>query len=221
MENQIRKTVTFGEGKVYSLDAFGFLDPPEQWDEDFAQGMARMQGIYDGLTEEHWGFIGYIREQFTVKKQLPLMVEACTANNLRLRKFRSLFPTGYLRGACRIAGINNDFMIHSSIWHSYETVPHLQREFEVTPQGFLVDFNLWTERFAHIASCKWGLPEGLTSVQWEVIHFLRNYYQITNNIPTVLEICQAHNLDIDDLQTLFPGGYRRGACLIAGLPFFG
>ena len=221
MENHNQKTVTFGEGKVYSLDKFGFLDPPEQWDEGFAQGMARLQGIYDGLTEEHWDFIGYIRQQFTVKKQLPLMVEACAANNLRLSKFRSLFPTGYIRGVCRIAGINYKFMTDANIWHSYETVPHLKREFAVTPQGFLVDFKLWNERFAHIASSEWELPEGLTGVHWDIIHFLRNYYQITNNIPTVWEVCQAHDLDIDDLKALFPGGYRRGACLIAGLPFFG
>ena len=42
-------TVEF-RGKTYTLDKYGFLDPPEQWDEDFAQGMARMEGIYDGLT---------------------------------------------------------------------------------------------------------------------------------------------------------------------------
>jgi tRNA 2-thiouridine synthesizing protein E len=89
------------------------------------------------------------------------------------------------------------------------------REYKVTPQGFLEDFNQWNERFAQLVSSEWLGPK-----HWEVIRFLRNYYLTTNNIPTVYEVCQAHNLDLKDLQKLFPDGYRRGACRIAGLPFF-
>ena len=62
MTDSTAKTVTFGVGKTYVLDEYGFLDPPEQWDEVFADGMARLQGIYDGLTEDHWDFISYIRK---------------------------------------------------------------------------------------------------------------------------------------------------------------
>ncbi len=94
------------------------------------------------------------------------------------------------------------------------------KEFELTPQGFLKDFNRWNDRFANLVSGEWNLRDGLTSKHWEVIRFLRNYYQATNNIPTVYEVCQAYDLDLDDLRELFPGGYRRGACRIAGLPFF-
>ena len=39
-----KKQITL-RGKVYSLDAHGFLSPPEQWDEDFAEGMAEVLGI--------------------------------------------------------------------------------------------------------------------------------------------------------------------------------
>jgi len=105
MNRPTAKTVTFGEGKTYTLDQYGFLDPPQQWDEDFANGMARLQGIYDGLTKEHWDFITYIREKFLTEKNLPLLVTACADNHLRLAKLKSLFPTGYFRGACRIAGL--------------------------------------------------------------------------------------------------------------------
>ena len=34
MSRPTAKTVTFGEGKTYTLDQYGFLDQPEQWDED-------------------------------------------------------------------------------------------------------------------------------------------------------------------------------------------
>jgi len=220
MNEPMAKTVTFGEGKTYTLDQYGFLDPPDQWDEDFADGMAPLQGIYDGLTKEHWNFISYIREKFMTEETLPLLVVACADNHMRLDKLKSLFPTGYFRGACRIAGLGYKFLCDVNIWHTYETAPRLKPEYTINPQGFLEDFRQWNERFASVVSDEWKLPEGLTSKHWDVIRFLRNYYQVTNNIPTVHEVCEAHNLELDEFRKLFPGGYRRGACRIAGLPFF-
>lgn len=145
-----KKTITFGDGKTYSLDLYGFLDPPEQWDEDFADGMARLQGIYDGLTEEHWDFISYIRNKFLTEKDLPLLLVACADNHLRLDKLESLFPTGYFRGACRIAGLSHKFLCDVNIWHSYETAPRLKPEYKITAQGFLEDADQWNERFADL-----------------------------------------------------------------------
>ena len=220
MDPPATKTVTFGEGRTYTLDQYGFLDEPQQWDEDFAEGMARLQGIYDGLTKEHWDFISYIREKFLTEKTLPLLVVACADNHLRLGKLKSLFPTGYFRGACRIAGVSYQFLCDVNIWHTYEAAAHLKSEYEVTSQGFLDDFHQWNERFANVLSAEWNLPGGLTSRHWEIIRFLRNYYLATNTIPTVYEVCHAHHLDLRDLRELFPEGYRRGACRIAGLPFF-
>lgn len=220
MEPLGAKTVSFGEGKTYTLDEYGFLDPPEQWDEDFARGMAPLQGIYEGLTQEHWDFIHYVREKFLKEETLPLLVVACADNNLRLGKLKSLFPTGYFRGACRIAGVGYKFLCDVNIWHTYETAPRLKPEYDVTPQGFLADFTQWNERFAELVSSEWELPEGLTAKHWEVIRFLRNYYQAVGTMPTVYEVCHAHGLDLEDLRNLFPGGYRRGACRAAGLPFF-
>jgi TusE/DsrC/DsvC family sulfur relay protein len=216
----IPKTVEFGEGKTYTLDEFGFLANPQSWDEDFACGMAQLQGIYGGLTDEHWSFLNYIRDKFLKENDLPLLVIACADNHLRLDRLKTLFPTGYFRGACRIAGLSSAFLYDANIWHSYETAPRLKPEYTLTAQGFLEDFHQWNERFALVVSEEWDLPEGLTEKHWEVIRFLRNYYQAINNIPTVHEVCEAHGLDLNGLRELFPEGYRRGACRIAGLPFF-
>jgi len=38
------REVTF-DNKTYTLDAYGF-EPAEQWDENFANGMAEVLGIY-------------------------------------------------------------------------------------------------------------------------------------------------------------------------------
>ncbi len=39
-------------------------------------------------------------------------------------------------------------------------------------------------------------PTAKTVTFGKDIRYLRNYYQATNNIPTVYEVCQAHNLDL-------------------------
>ena len=70
------KTVTF-KGKSYTLDDYGFLDPPEQWDEDFAEGMAETLDIFGGLTQKHWDFIRYLRGKFIEEKTVPVVVLAC------------------------------------------------------------------------------------------------------------------------------------------------
>ena len=220
MNRNSEKTVTFGEGQTYILDKYGFLTQPELWDENFANGMARLQSIYAGLTEEHWNFINYIRQKFLQENDLPLLVKACADNNLRLSRLKLLFPTGYFRGACRIAGLSFKFMCDTNIWHSYETVSLLKHDYKISEQGFLENFDDWDEHFANLVCGESKAPDGLTSVHWEIISFLRNYYLAMNNIPSVYEVCQAHNIDLNDLKELFPDGYRRGACRIAGLPFF-
>jgi tRNA 2-thiouridine synthesizing protein E len=52
---------------------------------------------------------------------------------------------------------------------------------------------------------------------WQIIRFLRSTYYKTGKIPTVTETCEATDLDIDELEQLFPDGYHRGAVKIAGL----
>ena len=212
-------TIKFGD-KTYTLDAHGFLDPPGQWDENFAEGMARMEDIFDGLTEEHWKIIRYLRVKFLEEETVPVVVFACTDNKIRMSRMRRLFPTGYHRGACRIAGINYEFMCKTNIWLTYETHQVLKSEHELTQAGFLVDFEKWNQHFAQLVARAWNLPNGLTEAHWRVLEYLRNYYRINKNIPTVYETCRANHVALEKLIKLFPDGYRRGACRAAGLPFF-
>jgi tRNA 2-thiouridine synthesizing protein E len=213
-----RKTVTFG-ARSYTLDPQGFLDPPEQWDEAFADGIARTLGIYDGLTEPHWSFLRYLRKKFLEERTVPVVVLACADNRIRLGRLMQLFPAGYHRGACRIAGINYQFMFDTNIWLTYESAPVLKKEHALTPLGFLQDFRTWNRRFAETVAGAWDLPGGLTERHWRIIRYLRDAYTVTGGVPTVYETCKANALDLDGLRRLFPDGYRRGACRAAGLPF--
>jgi tRNA 2-thiouridine synthesizing protein E len=57
----------------------------------------------------------------------------------------------------------------------------------------------------------------LTDKHWQIIRFLREYYEKNEEIPTVYETCEANQINIEELDQLFPDGYHRGAVKIAGL----
>ena len=213
------KTVTFAGNRTYTLDEHGFLSRPNQWDEPFAEGMAILQGIDGGLTDRHWDFIRYLRGKLLEERTVPLLVFACADNNIRLSKLRALFPTGYHRGACRIAGVNYDFMARDNIWHTYETPPRPPPRYRIDALGFLEDYRQWDEAFAVRVAEEWKLPGGVTERHRDIIRYLRDYYIDYRNIPTVYEMCRTEGLDLAELRALFPDGYRRGACRMAGLPF--
>lgn len=65
------------------------------------------------------------------------------------------------------------------------------------------------------------IPHGrLTEPHW--ISYLRDVHQREKRIPTVYETCETCEtcgLDLEELEALFPDGYRRGAVKIAGLRF--
>ncbi|MCP4606017.1 MAG: TusE/DsrC/DsvC family sulfur relay protein [Proteobacteria bacterium] len=220
MSKETKKTTTF-EGKTYTLDQHGFLYPPEQWDEIFARGMALKVGIPAGLTAEHWRLVRYLRDKFTGENTVPLVVNACIDNNLRLSRLRQMFPTGYHRGACKIAGLNYNFMAQANIWLTYENYSTIKSEYKISGTGFLENFNQWNKRFALLVMQEWNLPQGVTDKHREIIQFLRNYYDEKKDIPTVYEMCRSNNISLQALMELFPDGYRRGACRAAGLPFLG
>ncbi|GAG76667.1 unnamed protein product, partial [marine sediment metagenome] len=69
----------------------------------------------------------------------------------RLHELRSLFPTGYHRGVCKIAGINYQFMYEHNYWLTYETAPPAKPRYKLDPLGFLENFEEWDEDFARLA----------------------------------------------------------------------
>ena len=176
------QSVAFGSN-VYQLDDRGFLDPSDQWDSTFAEGMAKNLGIRAGLSKEHWGIINYIRAKFTEENTVPVMVTACADNSVRLHEFRALFPTGYHRGACKIAGVNYEFMYDHNYWLTYETAPPAEPRYKLDPLGFLANSELWDEDFASMAAHKSGTT--LTDRHWQVLHYLRSFFVETTNLPTM------------------------------------
>ena len=220
------ETLTF-KGKAYITDADGFLADPNEWDEDFAIGLAPTLGIPQGLTEEHWEVIHFIRETCEREGKCPLVFQTCRANKLRLKDLQRLFPAGYLRGACKLAGIT--YMVWNITkdkegWFfpcqvpGHAAAPSLpEKTYTIDARGFLVNPDNWDEQYTLLKAHEMGMPEGLTERHWQVIHFLRDSFKKMGVVPTVYETCDANNLEIDDLERLFPQGYQRGAVKMAGL----
>jgi tRNA 2-thiouridine synthesizing protein E len=207
--------------KEYRVDSEGFLLYPDEWDEDFAEGMAPEVGITGGLTEAHWRVLRFLRNTFEAMNVCPLVYVACEKNELGLGDLERLFPTGYLRGACRLAGVTyreaylQNYWLQSNIVHHTKT--YERRTYATDAQGFLVNADDWDENYAVHKAFEMKMPDYLTDEHWKIIYFLRNRYRDTGKVPTVFETCEANDLTLADLQRLFPDGYHRGAVKIAGL----
>jgi TusE/DsrC/DsvC family sulfur relay protein len=217
------RNFSFG-GKVYRVDSEGFLLDYTQWDENFARGMADEIKIPQGLTQDHWKVIHFIRETFNQDRQCPLVYQTCKANGLHLKDLKRLFPTGYLRGACKLAGITYKersigyYGEEGAMIRAEGTRPESEEKvYRVDVRGFLVDPAEWDEDFAVHKALEMKMKEGLTEKHWKIVHFLRDYFTRNRSVPTVYETCEMNRMELDELEELFPNGYHRGAVKIAGL----
>lgn len=207
------------EDHAWDVDVDGFLREPEQWREQFAEAMAPGLGLED-LSREHWDVIRIIRETFVQTGRCPTLYETCRRAGLHLAGLQRLFPTGYLRGACLLAGLS---FKEGYLGHGWQrvglddvTATLQDRTFRVDIRGFLVDPTEWNEAFAATKAFEMKMPE-LGDRHWKVIRFLRRSAERTGQVPTVFETCSALGLDLDELERLFPDGYHRGAVKVAGL----
>lgn len=212
-------TFEFGN-KVYRVDSEQFLLDFDEWDENFARGMAPKIGVINGLSEDHWKVIYFIRESFKKSGKCPLVYETCRTNRLHIQELKKLFPAGYLRGACKLAGITykEGYLEQSWIEDFAERVTGGVSEstYEVDVRGFLVNPSQWDRRFAIGKAWEMKMPK-LTDKHWQIISFLRQSFEKNNIVPTVYETCEANGIDIEELEKLFPDGYHRGAVKISGL----
>lgn len=214
--------------KTYHVDAQGFLLDYDQWDKNLAEGMAFESKITGGLTERHWLVISFIRESFQQTGECPLVYKTCKANGLSAKGFKQLFPTGYMRGACKLAGITHrDRIVDyygeeapkiSRIAEEKEARARLKkRVYRVDVFGFLVDPADWDEDFAIAKAIEMKIPGGLTQEHHRIIKYLRDSFEREKTVPTFIECCEANGIELEDLEELFPDGYHRGAVKIAGL----
>lgn len=95
----------------FELDPEGYLIDPEDWDRSVARILAEQEGI--DLTSEHWLIVDFMRHYWTTHRVAPdvrhvvaFLVENGTFDKKSAKaKLFSLFPYGYVKQACKIAGM--------------------------------------------------------------------------------------------------------------------
>ncbi len=206
--------------KVYPVDSDEFLADFNAWDENFARGLAPKVGIISGLSEDHWRVIRFIREQYKKTGKCPLVYETVRMNRLHLEELKRLFPAGYLRGACKLAGITykEGDLEQSWVEGFAEQIAAAEegKTYEINVRGFLVNPSQWDKSYALHRAWEMKMPK-LTDKHWQILEFLRQRFAADNIVPTVYETCEANHIELDELQRLFPDGYHRGAVKLAGL----
>ena len=91
-----------------TLDAEGYLVEPQDWHPALAEEFAREENIQ--LGEDHWDVIHFMREYFEEHQIIPDARFAIKQLSKRLgtaarNRLFDLFPYGYVKQACRIAGM--------------------------------------------------------------------------------------------------------------------
>ncbi|MEE6076692.1 TusE/DsrC/DsvC family sulfur relay protein [Avibacterium paragallinarum] len=94
---------------------------------------------------------------------------------------------------------------------------------ETDNEGYLLDLTQWTPEVALVIAEKEGLS--LTEAHWEVIYFVRDFYQEYNTSPAIRMLVKAMAQKLGEdkgnsryLQRLFPEGPAKQATKLAGLP---
>lgn len=97
------------------------------------------------------------------------------------------------------------------------------KQIEVDEDGYLVNLSDWSKELAEYMASKDGIA--LTDAHWEIINFLRDYYQKYQIAPMikilVKEVGKVMGPDKGNtkyLYQLFPDGPAKQACRYAGLP---
>jgi len=89
-------------------DAEGYLVEPGDWNEELAQVLAQEENIQ--LTDDHWDTIRFMRDYFEEHQVIPdarFVIKHLAERMGRdaQKKLFELYPYGYVKQACKIAGM--------------------------------------------------------------------------------------------------------------------
>jgi dissimilatory sulfite reductase related protein len=86
------------------LDAEGFLQKPEQWNEALAKEIAHENGIPE-LTDKHWMVVRFMRDRFLQTGNAPTIRTLGKESGVPIKELYQLFPKGPAKLAAKIGGI--------------------------------------------------------------------------------------------------------------------
>ena len=97
------------------------------------------------------------------------------------------------------------------------------QSFDADEEGYITDISVWSEELANLIAEDEDID--MTDDHWEVVNFLREYYEEYQVAPAVRVLTKAVKKKLGPekgnsgyLYELFPYGPAKQACKIAGLP---
>ncbi len=92
------------EGKTFTVDEDGFIDPYDNWCDEWVQWVKKEEGIEE-LNEEHQKVIKVLREYYEKNGIAPMVRILSKVTGFKLKHIYELFPSGPGKGACKMAGL--------------------------------------------------------------------------------------------------------------------
>ncbi len=91
-------------GKQIEVDEDGFIQDPEQWDENVAADLAKTENVNE-MGNDHWKLVKFIREYYLKFQIAPMVRKLCKETGFDIKYIYKLFPSGPAKGACKVAGL--------------------------------------------------------------------------------------------------------------------
>ena len=96
-------TTTLIADRPLDVDAEGFLQKPEQWDDDVARAIAAAAGV--ALTDRAWQVVRFMRERYLTTGTAPTLRTLGKESGVPIKELYQLFPKGPAKLAAKIGGI--------------------------------------------------------------------------------------------------------------------
>jgi TusE/DsrC/DsvC family sulfur relay protein len=97
------------------------------------------------------------------------------------------------------------------------TVEYMGKEFTIDEDGFIDNFENWSEEWVMWVKDQEGIEE-LTDEHRKVVEVLQDYYRKNGIAPMVRILSKVTGFKLKHIYELFPSGPGKGACKMAGLP---
>ena len=91
-------------GVEVEVDDEGFLQKPDQWNEDIAKEIASEYGVAD-LTDRHWMVINFMRNEYLANGTAPSIRALGKKSGVSVKELYQLFPKGPAKLAAKVGGI--------------------------------------------------------------------------------------------------------------------
>ena len=100
------------------MDEEGFLLQPETWTKKVALSLARGE-VNKILTPDHWKVIDCVRQYYIEFETIPPIRLVVRRTGFSLTCIHELFPNGYAKGVCKVAGIPRNTVRIAPMLHGH------------------------------------------------------------------------------------------------------